>query len=113
MNIPANIQNLSNAFSALGLKSSIGPVKRASGDKGYVVHVGEHVDEYYDGNGKLCDELGCQALISFSFDSECKLKDVESIRSIMFIDEIEAENERKLKAHGVEGAENVKYRTLQ
>src|ERR1035437_3706521 len=77
MTIPEKIQNLSNAFGALGFRTDILHFKWPDNEQGFVIHVGEVLCECHDGSGNLLEYYSTEPMLSLSF-SESELKDIES-----------------------------------
>ena len=96
MKTPEKIQNLSDSFTALGFRSDIIHFTWPDNTPGFVIHVGEVLCECHNGNGELLEYYSNEPLLTLSF-TESELKDIESHKSIMFIDDINVQNEERAK----------------
>jgi hypothetical protein len=92
------IQNLINALAALDLNIDVGRVHWADNTKGIVIHIGEYIDELIH-DGKVIEEIIKVPVMSLSFTNEGKLKDIESIKSVIFMEEVEKNNVAILEKH--------------
>lgn len=91
--IPTQIQNLSDAFSAIGLKSFVGKCNWANGEKGFVVRAGEEFLEMHSDTQTKPTYIK-DSILSFCFDSSGKLLEIETPSQNIDIQEIFAENAR-------------------
>lgn len=92
-NIPTQIQNLSDALNAIGLKSFVGKCNWANGDNGFVVHAGEEFLEFHN-DTQTKPKYTKDSILSFCFNSSGKLLEIETQSRNIYIQEIFSENAR-------------------
>lgn len=92
------LKNLIDSFTALGLKINVGRVHWSDNTKGISIEIGECYDELYH-NEKIIEELIRVPALTLSFTHEGVLRDIESVKSIIFMEELEANNVALLKKH--------------